>query len=176
MIEQEDYIKTGQILRTYGISGALAISVELNYNPFEHARIDFMFVAIDGSFVPFHILNSEPGPSGRWIIYLEDIPDPGKASFLCKRSYYIHKSYFPSIWPTRFPVQRIEGFTIVDIHRGKLGEVQRLGGTPDNPLVIFDFQNMEVLLPINEHFIKNIDFNNKSIKTDIPDDLLFLNQ
>jgi len=34
---------------------------------------------------------------------------------------------------------------------------------------------MEVLLPVNEQFIKNIDFKHKIIKTIIPDDLLYLN-
>ena len=175
MIKREDYIETGQILRTYGISGALAISINLNYNPFENYQIDYIFIDIDGSFVPFHIQELQAGSGERWIIQLEDISDPKKAALLCKRTYYVHKDFFPSSWQVQSSIKQIEGFKIVDIYKGELGIVQSLGGTADNPLVVFKYDEMEVLLPVNEQFIKNIDFKHKIIKTIIPDDLLYLN-
>ncbi|HQQ02427.1 MAG TPA: hypothetical protein PLH30_05500, partial [Bacteroidales bacterium] len=109
------------------------------------------------------------------IIQLEDISDPKKAALLCKRTYYVHKDFFPSSWQVQSSIKQIEGFKIVDIYKGELGIVQSLGGTADNPLVVFKYDEMEVLLPVNEQFIKNIDFKHKIIKTIIPDDLLYLN-
>lgn len=174
MINRSEYRRAGMILRTHGREGGLLVSWEASENPFDNQELHFIFIDIDGHFIPFYIVNLQPGPGEREILFLEDIHTPEDAARYTGKAYYIHENFLKNIQAPFVGIE-LQKFKVVDIKFGILGLVTAIGGTEENPLLEVTNGNKDILIPLNGDFILGLDEKSTIITVDIPEDLLRLN-
>jgi 16S rRNA processing protein RimM len=174
MINRNDYRSPGKVLRAHGKEGRLMLSVE-GSDPFGKEGVSFIFINIDGSFVPFYILGILPATDGRAIVRLEDVDSPEAAAALGGFDYYVHKSHFPAVSGMELKGFAPGEFQVIDKTTGVLGPALEIGGNKVNPLLVVSYRGHELLIPLNARFVTRIDSKKHLIYVDVPEELLMLN-
>ncbi len=174
MIIRSEYTRAGVVLRTHGREGGLLVSWETTENPFDNKDLRFIFLDLDGRFVPFLIAAHAPGPGDKEILFLEDLKTPEDAAQYTGRAYYVHKKYLDGIQDSMMGLEPGK-FRVVDVKFGEIGLAMAIGGTPENPLLEVKNGDKEILIPLHADFIIEMDEKETVITIDIPEDLLYLN-
>ena len=66
------------------------------------------------------------------------------------------------------------GYSIEDIVKGPIGKVTGVADLKLNPLLIIDFNGKEILLPLFDGLIVNVDRESKQLKVNAPEGLIDL--
>ena len=66
----------------------------------------------------------------------------------------------------------IENFKVIDETHGEIGTVQKVIDLSGNPLIQIDFNGSEILLPKQDEFIKEIDWDNQTLHVTAPTGLI----
>jgi len=64
------------------------------------------------------------------------------------------------------------GFKIIDEKEGNIGTVQKFYNYPNQSLLAVIYKESEVLIPVNDHIIKNVDKRKKEISVSLPKGLI----
>ncbi len=70
--------------------------------------------------------------------------------------------------------QGLIGFQVEDSIRGSIGHLVAIQDIENNPLFVIEHEGHELLIPIHDDFIQDIDDVNKVIKVNLPDGLVDL--
>jgi len=169
-LQIENCSKIGTLIKAHGYKGHIIVKSDFDFMENTEEPI---FIKIDEYLVPFFVINTEvkyPNDTTA-IIKLKDVDNDEINNLLGKEIYF----------PTELIVeedeelndyQRLIGYKFVDNNLGLLGEITDFINIPSNPLFQFIYKEKEILVPINSLDIKNIDKNQKTIFTEIPDGLL----
>ncbi|QCK13267.1 ribosome maturation factor RimM [Mangrovivirga cuniculi] len=160
----------GYITRLHGVQGELQIFIDSD-NPEEYSEMESVFVEIDGQLVPFFIESlSVKGNKG--IIAFEDIQTLEEAEKMKGHGLYLPLQALPELTGNQFYYHEIVGFKIIDENQGELGVVNHIINHPGQDLIVMDFKDSEVLIPVNDVILKGLDRDEKILKVDLPDGLL----
>ncbi len=168
----DGYVKAGRTGKAFGTGGALKFQIE------EHLLDDFfeaavIFIELLGKPVPFFVEsvhNEAPH-----IIKLEEVDSRDAALELAGKPILLRKEDVaegPAESP--FGLHELEGFLITDRTLGELGLIEEVIELPQQIMAILPYQGREVLIPLNDQFILEIDEENRRIRMDLPEGLLEL--
>ena len=104
----------------------------------------------------------------------EDIDHIDKAQPLTKKKIFLPNRLKPKREKGTFFYTDLIGFTAEDLHKGKLGEILEVQEFPQQFLATIIYQEKEVLIPLNEAFILDMNMKGKTISLDLPEGLLDL--
>ena len=97
--------------------------------------------------------------------------NPEKAEKLTGRNAFIHKSNIVQS-PGDYSPDKILGFLIIDIHSGEIGKITGIDEIPGNSLFRVEHGNREILIPMQEDLIHEINEKKKIILVDLPEGFL----
>ena len=80
----------------------------------------------------------------------------------------------PKLEGNKFYFHEIINFKLIDENFGLVGVVKGVNDTTDQALFEVDRDGIEILIPLNDDFIKKIDRTNKSITVNTPKGLIEL--
>lgn len=166
----DSYIHIGKIVATHGINGGLVIKHSLGKKTdFKTASAIFIEVKKDEQLPYFHentiVKNNEES-----IIKLEGVDTKEAASRLLQKKIWITKQDFEKLVSKNAPVN-LTGFIVFN-HTEKLGAIEAVIEQPQQILLQLTINNKEVLIPVNESTLKNIDRKKKEVHVVLPDGLL----
>ncbi len=174
MINLDDCIKLGLITRPHSYKGQLIL--KLNQISFDDIiKMEWVFVIIDGLPVPFFVEEYSDKSPDTLIIKLEDIYDEGQAKEFSNKEVYISKTGISENQQSIMISGLIFGYEVIDKKEGYIGDIDTVIESPFNPLIRIVNKPKEILLPLNEDFILNIDEKEKKLYVDYPEGLLDLN-
>ena len=172
MITKESVFKIGRLQKSYGIRGEINIIFDQpNYADID---VDFYFMDIDSTYVPFLIeeINFVGDTRGR--VKFEDVDNENTAARYSNIDIYIMRSEMPEIeeedasdWDWFI------GFDIIDQHNHNLGKIEDVDIATMNVLfIVKNEEEKEYLIPATEDFITKIDEENKTLYLTLPEGLL----
>jgi 16S rRNA processing protein RimM len=168
----EDYFEIGYITKTRGLKGE--VQVAFTFNQPEVLKIKSVFVEINNKLVPYFVDNYKiPMPMVGYFNF-EDIDHIDKAALLTKKKIFLPIRLKPKRKKDEFFFTDLIGYTAEDKQKGVLGLVEDVREYPQQFLASVQYQEKEVLIPLNEAFIVEIDKAKKLIILDLPDGLLEL--
>lgn len=167
-----ELIHIGHSAKSRGINGKFKSRIENKFIPnLLSARA--LFINIDGSKVPFLIESAED--QGHVILKLDEIDTPEEVSHLLSRELYLDsKEITAELLVEENEQHELVGFMIYDQTKTEIGTISELIEYPEQLLAKIKYKGKEVLLPIHEDLIINLDMENKIIELDIVDGLLDL--
>ncbi|MDP3461867.1 MAG: ribosome maturation factor RimM [Bacteroidales bacterium] len=169
---KQGYFQFGKVNKTHGVKGELAIIIDVD-DPYAFEHIHMFFIEINRSLIPYFIESIRVGGK-KAIVALQDINSVEKANWLCGRSIYLPESLLPALEEDEFYSNELIGFDVTDIHFGYLGKVDQIIELPMHNLIQILKDDQEILIPMNEEIVTEINKTAKTIQIDAPTGLIEL--
>lgn len=174
MILLDELFPIGYVHKQHGVQGELTILLTVDLQSFEP---NFLILEIEGIFVPFFIKNKLIKKDRSALINFEGISSIEKSKKLIGKTIYLPKQDVQiASEPSQSPIHELIGYIIIDKTKGKVGTIEAIEEATENVLFVVSYQNTELLIPVVEEFIENIDDQKKIVFTQLPIGLLEINQ
>ena len=160
----------GYITKTKGLKGEVQLYFE--YDEPGLLDLDVVFADINGKMVPFFVSVYKMQPNNTCNIYFDDIDHIDKAQPLLRKKIYLPLSKMPDRSDDDFHYNDLKGFIVTDETIGELGEIIEINEYPQQFVATVTYQNKEIMFPLNEDMIVEIDEDEGTLLVDLPDGLL----
>lgn len=168
-MDHKDYFKIGYFTKTRGLKGEL----QLFFDSFDPDSLDFdsFYVEIESKLVPFFVDSYRIQANQTGYFFIEDINHIDQAQEL------VHKRVFlpDSKKPTRddeFSITDLKGFEVTDMNHGRLGVINNIDEYPQQYIATLLFRSKEVMFPLSEDFIREVDEEKKELYVHLPEGLI----
>lgn len=169
----KDFFLLGKTLKSHGTAGQLRLMIEDRFSVYLQPG-GFVFFDLDGSRVPFKVTGAEHGQ--HFIISLEDIDSKEGSDVLAGKEIWIAMEQVKARH-LKSPRNLKEKWADYHIHDDKSGLAYAILRTEEYPqqlMAVVAIDDREVLIPLNDQLIIEIDREQKVIHMEIPDGLLDL--
>jgi 16S rRNA processing protein RimM len=171
MFNKETLYFLGTLLKTHGIEGGFIMALN-NTRSEDLPDIQSVFIEIEGLLVPFFISEIKDMSETSVLIRFDDIDSKAKAKEFIGCNIYIPADKVILSDDSHLSYNDFIGYKIDDRKLGNIGKITDILDIRDNPLFKVRYGKNEYMIPANKDFIKEINYKNKVIFTDIPDGLL----
>jgi 16S rRNA processing protein RimM len=166
----EDYFRIGTVTKARGLKGELQIYVD--FEDLDEISFKAVFIDVAGKLVPFFVSSIKyPMPNTAYLV-LEDVDHIDKTIPLAKRDLYLPNKLKPVKSAEEFTLKDLKGFIAIDEAEGELGEITDILEYPQQLIASVQHHGREILIPLNETFIKGIDIEAGEVYLDLPEGLL----
>ncbi|MBT8258942.1 MAG: ribosome maturation factor RimM [Bacteroidia bacterium] len=172
-MKKSDCFYLGTIVRKYSFKGELLAKLDTD-QPELYENLDAVFLQVRRDFIPFFIEHSQLHKSDLLRIKFEDVDSETEAEHLIKAEIYLPLELLPQLEGNAFYYHEIIGFSIVDQKFGPLGTIVSVNDSTAQALFVVDREGTELLIPMNDEFIKKVDRKNKTIEVATPEGLIDL--
>lgn len=176
MILRTDITEAGIFNKPHGIKGE--ISATLDYD-IDLNEVKCIIMDVEGIFVPFFIKSVRPKTAETCLLTIDGIDSEQKARSLSGRAFYLLNSDIPeddTDGEDGLYASELIGYTVIDSIMGKLGEVTDYNDSTDNILLIVTSpEGKDIYIPVADEFIDEIDTDNNSLHTSLPQGIVDLN-
>jgi len=162
----------GYITKTKGLKGEVQLYFE--YDAPELLDLDVVFADMNGKMVPFFVSVCKLQPNNTCNIYFDDIDHIDKAQPLLRKKIYLPLTKMPDRSDEDFHYNDLKGFIVTDETKGELGEIIEVNEYPQQFVATVLYQNKEIMFPLNEDLIIEIDEDEETLLVDLPEGLLDL--
>ena len=169
-MDKKDFFYFGRIIKTKGIKGAIGIFMDVD-DPVMYRNLDAFFIERKRDLIPFLIQTLEV-EGNKATVKLEGIDSMEEAEMLTGCPIYLPVALLPSLNNDQFYYHEIEGFEMIDRHKGRIGIIKEVMDIPRNPLFIVQHGEKEILIPVMDEIIENIDKKGKKIYISAPAGLI----
>lgn len=166
----EDCFYIGYITKTKGLKGEVQVYFE--YDEPANLKLDSVFAEINGKLVPFFIASCKLQNNQTGNIYFDDIDSIEKAEVLIRKKLYLPNSLKPQRDEDEFLITDLKGFIAHDENLGELGEIIEIHEYPQQFVAVVPYKNKEIMFPLNEDLIVEIDDENGILYVDLPEGLI----
>ncbi|MBN2348484.1 MAG: 16S rRNA processing protein RimM [Bacteroidales bacterium] len=174
MLKKEDCLLLGTVIKTTGIRGEIITSLQ-NLSFERIKKMGSVFLDIEGLLVPFFIEEYFQPNENSLVIKFDDIHSKEKAREIVGCDVYIEQNLVKEPSETIYNLSELKGYSMIDKNNGEIGIVEDTIDIPGNPLIKIFRENKEILIPVNEKIILEVNSSNKQILADLPEGLFDLN-
>ncbi len=169
----ESYFPLGKLIKTHGTNGEYILKLSGDFSE-KYLNLESVFVEIDKELVPFFIEKIQKRNISNLIIRFDDIISDSRTNLLLGKKVSIKSGKSKSLTGKVFSPEDLIGYTVLDINKGEIGEVQDFMDIPNNQLIEILYNNTEILMPYNEDVIVDINNKERIIKINSPEGLIDL--
>ena len=169
----KDCFYLGKIVKKYSFKGELLAKLDTD-EPAIYENLDAIFIDLNSTLIPFFIEKSQLHKSDLLRLKFDDINNEEDAEALLKSDLYLPLELHPKLEGNKFYFHEIINFKLIDENFGLVGVVKGVNDTTAQALFEVDRDGIEILIPLNDDFIKKIDRTNKSITVNTPKGLIEL--
>lgn len=164
----DNLVPIGHTLKPHGIGGEIKLALE---PPFLDAIEDIkvLFIQQKGAPVPYFLENVRIGNAV--IVKLEDVNTREQAELIANSSISVRETDLPADMDD-YGFAFLEGFKLHDEFVGEIGKIIEIAELPHQVMAVVNYQNREVLIPLNDTYIQKIDKRKKLITMSLPEGLL----
>ena len=155
----------GYFSKTHGIKGQLILKTEREFDP---EAVKAVFIESSTGKAPYFISEIKESNNGL-IVRLEDVVAIEKAKLLLGKKVYIDAALVEEE-----EVSEWLGFEVIDKQYGSLGIISSSSDNGSQELINLVFKGKEIILPLVDDFIENIDEEAKKLYFNAPEGLIEL--
>ncbi|WP_291726440.1 ribosome maturation factor RimM [Bernardetia sp.] len=168
---KENCFELGSLIKPHGLKGDIQAFWDTD-NIDLYLNIESILVEQNGQLVPFFVENLRPQVGQKVILKLEGIDTIEQAEEFRKLKLFLPDEFVPKLEDDEFFYHEIIGFVVSDTEKGKLGKIETIYNLPQNDLLVINYKEKEILIPLKKELIKEFDRENKSILMHLPEGLL----
>lgn len=172
-MDLKDSIYIGQIAKLHGYKGGVSLFLDVTH-PEEYMDMESFFIEIDGILTPFFVESFKLKNKGFAAVKFQGIDTEQEAKSLLKKKVFIPETELRELDESNFYDHEVIGYEVEDVVKGEIGKVTAIADLKQNPLLVIEFKDKEILLPIFEGLIVNVDRKLKRLKVKAPDGLIDL--
>lgn len=169
-MQKEETFYIGYVTKTKGLKGEVQVFFE--FEDYNQLAPEIIFADMNGKLVPYFVSSYKLQKNSTGYFYFDDLDHIDKAQLLVKKKLYLPLTEKPARGEEEFRYTDLKGFMAFDETLGKLGEVTDVHEYPQQFVAAVFYKEKEVLFPLNEDFIVEIDEEEKLLTVDLPEGLL----
>ena len=170
---KEECFYLGKIVKKYSFKGELLAKLDTD-QPDIYENLDAIFIKVNGTLIPFFIEKSQLHKSDLLRLKFDDVTNEADADALMKCELYLPLDLLPKLEGTKFYFHEVIGFQLNDENFGPVGVVKGINDSTAQALFEVDRDGIEILIPMNDDFIKTLDRTAKTITVNTPPGLIEL--
>lgn len=178
MISKVDLYPVGKFLKPHGVNGEISILREDDFIDFNDHNC--IIVDVDGIFVPFFLESVRTKGSDTDLVKIDGITNEIKASTLANKTVYVLRSELTSTDTDKdseegFYAEDFIEFAVITPDNGQIGKIIGIDDSTENYLFIVEkIDGNNLLIPVADEFITDIDTTKREIEMDLPEGLFDL--
>ncbi len=175
MLQKSEFTHIGKLSKPHGVSGEVAIRLipEITNNDLHPS---FIFADIDNGLVPFRVSEFRYKGENVLLVKLQLLKTEEDIRKIMGTDIYVAPDEVSGSSASTNNINTFNGFKATDINEGELGIIDSIQDISGNPLFIINGKKGELMIPVAEEFIVNIDEDARVIELNIPEGLLDLNE
>lgn len=163
-------IRVGKIVATHGVQGAVIMTHVAGDSRWMKKGDALMVEMHKGSYIPYFVEGCKAVSDKEYHVTIEEVDKVEIAKKLVGKHVYVDEELLAG-YAKESPLLWI-GFTITDVNTGLLGEMVDVMQTPSQWLGKIIYNDREVLIPLLNQFIKEIQVKKKRLIMELPAGLL----
>ncbi len=172
MSDFKDYFCLGKITKTFGYKGDAVIYIDSD-EPKKYKKLESVLFEINGELVPFSINKFTFKSDNQAIVHFIGIDGDEIIKYI-NTNLYLPLTSLPPLTGNKFYYHEVIGFKVIDSVYGIIGHVDSFYDNLNQPIMSILNGQREILLPLIDHFIIEVDRENKIIKVETPPGLVEL--
>jgi 16S rRNA processing protein RimM len=169
-MKKEDCFYLGKIAKKFSFKGEVLAYLDTD-EPELYQNMESVFVDFNDNLIPFFIEHSSMHKNDFLRIKFEDVDDEIAADELLGQSIYLPLKMLPKLEGNKFYYHEVIGFNIEDKRHGIIGRIVSINDSAAQPLFEVINGDKEMLIPMIDQFLVEIDRKGKTVKMDLPDGL-----
>jgi len=169
-MDYNESFRIGYITKTRGLKGEIQLFFE--FKEFDLLDLDLIFIEINRQLVPFFVSSYKLQSNNTAYLFFEDIDHIDKAKELVRKNVFLPNSKKPERDEGEFLIEDLKGFNVFDSKHGELGEIIEINEYPQQFIATVSYNSQEILFPLSDDFIEEIDEEKKELHINLPDGLL----
>jgi 16S rRNA processing protein RimM len=172
-MKKEECFYLGKIVKKYSFKGELLAKLDTD-QPQLYENIEALFLDINNRLIPYFVMTSRLHKSNLLRFKLEDVNTESDADELLRKEVYLPLDLLPKLDGKAFYYHEVIGFEIWEKSFGKVGALKGVNDQSAQALFEIERNGDEILIPIHDEFIINIDRDKKIITVKTPPGLIDL--
>lgn len=167
---QDDCYQLGEVIKTHGLNGEVTINLDVDF-PEDYIKLESVFLKQDGKLVPFFISHLQIN-GDKALVKFEDVNSIDEAKALVKTQLFLPLAQLPKLEDGGFYFHDLIGCEVIE---GKkvIGVVKDVYEGANELMVVFSDDN-EILIPLIDEIVVEVNIEAKKVIVTLPDGLLDL--
>jgi 16S rRNA processing protein RimM len=171
IMRKEDCFYLGKIAKKFSFKGEVLIYLDTD-EPELYENMESVFVEFNNNLVPFFIENSSLHKNDFLRVRFEDVNTEEEADRLLGSAVYLPLKMLPKLSGNKFYFHEVIGFEIEDRRLGVFGKIVAVNDSSAQTLFEVLNGDIEILIPVIDHFLVKIDRENKKVVMNLPEGLV----
>ena len=170
-MNENNYYYLGKVTRKFSFKGELIVFLDTD-TPSHYYGLKKIFLKVDNSYIPYFISKISKYKNNSVKVKFEDVKNESEAMELINYEIFLPMEELPKLEGKKFYYHEVIGFKVIDINHGEIGEITHINDQTPQHLFVVKSSGKEILIPINDDFILDLDRINKIVNLKIPEGLL----
>ncbi|NQZ75837.1 MAG: 16S rRNA processing protein RimM [Ekhidna sp.] len=168
-MKQNDCYQLGEVIKTHGLHGEVTVLLEVDF-PEEYRNLESVFLEQQGRLVPFFISTIQINQD-RALIKFEEIDSLDSARTMVKSKLYLPLNQLPELEEDQYYFHDLVNCEVFE-EDYKIGVIKEVIDFNSNQLLAVQNGDREILIPLKDEIVLQVDIENKKVLVDLPEGLL----
>ncbi|MGB3467591.1 MAG: ribosome maturation factor RimM [Cyclobacteriaceae bacterium] len=168
-MKQDDCYLLGNVTKAHGLRGEIQLYLDVD-TPDSYQELESIFILMNNKLVPFFIETLQIN-NNKALVKLEGVETREESEALAGKEVYLPLSFLPTLDDHQFYYHEIVGYDFSDKDE-VIGKVESVITLSAQTLLTVRVGKDEVLVPLQDDIITEVDKSNQQIKAILPDGLL----
>lgn len=171
-MKREDCIQIGYISKAHGIKGDVrAVFDVFDLNEYRKTKV-FWGGKKGTALQKLSVTMFKPQQKTEVLLHIEGVSDRDAALEMIGTTLFVSEENLPALREGHFYYFQVVGFQVVDTNLGPLGTIKDFADGSAHDIIMMEYQNKEVLIPMTDHIVGKADFEAKTVSVTLPEGLL----
>ncbi len=166
-----DFISIGHTLKTFGVKGEIKVDIQSAFFS-DLEKASAVFFVEKGKHLPYFLQSVKTG--NHPVILLEDIASKEAAHRFNSKEIFLRISdidpaHLESDEYSDLEYGALIDYLMVDSNQGEIGIIEAIEAYPQQEMAVVKHGNEVVLIPLNEHFILEVDEDKEVVLVELPE-------
>ncbi len=172
-MNKADCFHLGYVAKLHGFKGEVSLFLDVT-NPEDYETLDAVFIEIIGQLSPFFVESFKLKNKGFAAVKFEGVNTENDARIILRKNLFLPAQILPKLTGTQFYDHEVVGFTVVDVNYGVVGKLESIIDLQVNPLIQIMNGTKEVLIPLMDGVVTELDRKKKTMTIQAPAGLIEL--
>jgi 16S rRNA processing protein RimM len=170
-MHKKDCFYLGKIAKKFSFKGEVLLYLDTD-EPELYENLESVLVEINKNLIPFFIENGSLHKNDFLRVKFEEVDSEEEADSIMGCELYLPLTMLPKLEGNKFYFHEVIGFEVEDKRLGIVGEIVSINDSTAQPLFEVKNNDVEILIPMIDHFLVEIDRKNKKVVMDLPEGLI----
>lgn len=172
-MRKEDTFFVGTIVSKFSFKGEVLVKTDGDDLSLLENR-ESVFVELGKDLIPFFIEKCSYHKSNLLRIKFEEVDTERDAEALLRHHLFLPLSLLPKLTGNKFYYHEVIGFEVFDVNYGRVGVITHINDSSSQPIFEIAHEDQQILIPLHDDFLKEVNRKDKKITVQTPDGLIEL--